>query len=259
MVEKNNSAAVKSALSFFKGNYALNFGALAILVVLAIFSAIPLIGIVFAIFYSMLNLSLQIYFGRLVAQKKSIDEISEEASNVKISDFLTKYLSQAAGGFLGLFLIAILIFFIFFILAMVFGGSINMHYSHGMNNQQMMFEMMSTYSIPSIITLLIIGFLFYIIPAVFGEIIFSENFNEAFKNSFLLLNPGFWKKTFNKDYFILILIWSIIVFAVYIFSIFLSSTLILLPVALLVLYLLSLYNAAIYVFAKELVSGLNEK
>jgi len=252
MVEKNNITAMKLSFNFFKGNYALSFGALAILVVLLIFSAIPILGIIFAIFYSILSISIQIYFGKSVNEIETIDEITTKASETKIADFLTKYLSIASGGFLGLFFVALLLFFIFFIISIPF-GVINMQSFSNMNSNQLMFEMATQYSIPSIIILLIIGFLLYIFPAVFGKIIFSENFNEAFKNSFLLLNPKFWKKSFNKEYFILILIWSIIVTFVYIFSIFLSSTFILLPVALLLLYLLSLYNAAIYVFAKELL------
>ncbi|WP_281950808.1 hypothetical protein [Nitrosophilus kaiyonis] len=252
MVEKSNINALKLAFSFFKGNIALSLAAIAILLVISFFSILPLIGIVFVFAYSILSLSIQIYFGRGIKEVKSIEEMENFAKDTKIGDFLTKYIAEATGAFLALFFISLVFIFAFALLTAIFSGTISMEEIKGMNEQQIIFYMMSSYSIPGTVMLLIAGFFFYIFPAVMGEVILSEGFNEAFKKVFLLINPAFWKKTFKKDYFLLILFWSIIVFIFGIFIVFLSSTIILLPIVLILAYILSLYNAGIYLFAKDL-------
>lgn len=251
MVDRSNITALKLAVSFFKGNYALSFASIAILLVLSIFSILPLIGILFVFGYSILSLAIQIYFGKKIKTIEKEEEIEEIASQTKIGDFLTKYIAEAAGAFLGLFLISLAFVFIFTVLATIFGGSFTMEEIQGMSDQEKIFYMMGAFSVPSTIILIIGGFLLYVFPAVMGEVFLSEGFNEAFKKVFLLVNPSFWKKTFNKNYFILIVVWSIIVFIFAVISLILSSTVILLPVVLILAYLLSLYNSAIYVFAKE--------
>ncbi len=256
MVSKNNLAALKLSIEFFKSNYALSFAVIGVLILLNLLSYLPIIGIVFVFAYSVLNLSIQIYFGRVVKNAQNKEDVASEATQMKISDFLTRYLAEAAGAFLGLFFIALILFFLIFVLAMAFGGADfeSINHFESVNQQEIFFQMVGVYFVPSIVILTIVGFLFYVLPAVFGEVFMSESFNEAFNKSFLLLKPSFWKKTFNKSYFVLILIWSIAVFVFYTLSVILSMTLILLPVALVILYILALYNAAIYVFARELLS-----
>ena len=250
MVEKSNIEALKLALLFFKGNYALSFAAIAILLVLSFFSVIPLIGILFVFAYSILGFAIEIYFGKEVYNIKDEKEMEEIAANTRVGDFLTKYIAEATGAFLGLFLISLVFIFIFVLIASIFGGSFTMNEIKGMSEQEMIFYMMGAFSIPSFMLLIVGGFLLYVFPAVMGEVILSEGFNDSFRKTLLLISPSFWKKTFNKNYFILIAIWSIIIFLFAIVLVILSSTVILLPLVLIVAYLLSLYNSAIYVFAK---------
>ncbi len=200
MVSKNNLAALKLSIEFFKANYALSFAVIGVLILLSLFSYLPIIGIIFVFAYFILNLSIQIYFGRVVKNAQNEEDVANEAAQTKINEFLTLYLAEAAGAFLGLFLIALILFFIFFILAMAFGGANieSIQHIESMNQQEMFFQMISIYFTPSVIIFMIAGFLFYILPAVFGEVFLSEGFNEAFKKSFLLLKPSFWKRTFNK-------------------------------------------------------------
>jgi len=251
MIAKTNMSAIKLATEFFKGNYALSFAAIAILLVISFFSFLPLIGILFVFAYSVLSLSIQIYFGKNTVSIKNEEEMKDIARNTQIGEFLTKYFSEAAGAFLGLFILSLVFMILFMITAGIFGTGLSVEEMRGMNEQEMIIQMITVYSIPSILFLLIGGFLFYIFPSVMGEIFLTTGFNEALKKVFLLLSPNFWKKTFNKNYFILIIIWSIIVFIFGILIVLLSTTVILLPLVLIGAYLLSLYNAAIYVFAKE--------
>lgn len=255
MILKNNKTALNLAITFFKGNYLLSFLTIGVMIILNILGYLPIIGIFFIFAYTVLNLSIQIYFGQIVNSIQNIDEIKQIVSEIKLLDFLTKFLAQAIGGFLGLIFIALILFILFFILIIIFGGANieSFQFMQQFNQQEMTFAMVKIYFIPSLIILLIAGFLLYIFPAVMGEIILSKDFNDAFKKALLLLKPSFWKKCFNKNYFLLIIVWSFIFFGLYILSLIFSLTIILLPVALVILYILALYNSAIYLFAKKLM------
>jgi len=102
--------------------------------------------------------------------------------------------------------------------------------------------------------LLVALWLGYIFPGVTGEVMAAEGFGPAFMKTFLLFNPKFWKRTFNKDYFLLILLWSVIVFVAAVVLSWFTVSILLIPIALIGVYFLSLYNAAIYFFARKLLS-----
>ena len=254
MIHPSNKTAINLAINFFKGNYALSFAAIAILFVISLLNFIPIIGIFFLISYAIFSLSIQIYFAKAIEEIENEEDMEDIAASTKIGEFLNKYFSTAAGGFSGLLIIGILLSIFIGILLAAFGStSISIEQMQGMNEEQIAMILASTYSIPVLIISLLIGFLFYIFPGVMGYIMSSNDFNEAFKNSFLLLNPKFWSRTFNKKYFLLILFWSIIITIATILLFFLSATVILIPIVIILGYLLSLYNAAIYIFSKELL------
>ncbi len=254
MISPSNKNAISLTVNFFKGNYALSFAAIAILFVISLLNLIPVIGIFFLISYAIFSLSIQIYFGKAIKEINTTEDMQDIAASTKIGDFLNKYFSTAAGGFTSLAIITILFFILAAVITMLTGAT-NIHIEEmkTMNQEQIAATLISAYSIPALFISLIAGFLFYIFPSVMGYIIESNNFNEAFKNGFLLLNPKFWKMSFNKNYFVLILIWSIILTIATILVFIASSTVILIPVAIILGYLISLYNAAIYVFSKELL------
>ncbi|BCD60191.1 MULTISPECIES: hypothetical protein [unclassified Nitratiruptor] len=250
-MQKNNITAIKAAWNFFKGNYALNFGVLAILIVISLLGAIPIVGMLFVLAYSILSLSVQIYFGKALLQVKSEEEMAQVAQDSKIGDLLIQHLHVAAGAFLALFLLSLL-----FMALMMMVMGMNMHMDmqtmqNGIAVEQEMAAGFMANGILGLVILVIGAFLFYFFPSVMGEVIRSETFNDGFKKVFLLFNPGYWKRCFNKEYFILILIWSLILLGVFMLLIPMSMSIILLPLVLVIAYLLSLYNAGVYVFASE--------
>ncbi len=253
MLEKNNRTAMKLAWSFFKGNYALNFATIAILIVLTLLGAIPLLGIIFVFAYSIVSLSVQIFYGRLVPSVESVEEMESVAKDIKIGDFLSRYIHVAAGGFLALFFISIVFMMLFGIVVKMGGGASIEHIGGGVMTQAQMVSMMAMVSVPSLIILLVGAFLFYFFPAVMGKVILSEDFASAFKTVFYLFNPNLWKQTFNKEYFILVFIWSLILIGVGIVMVVLSASLVLIPVVLIIAYLVSLYNSGVYVFSVDLL------
>ncbi len=253
-MQKSNKTAMMLAWGFFKGNYALNFGAIGILALLYIFGMIPVIGMLFIFAYQIATLSIQIYFSRAVRSVNSVEQIEQIAAKTRIGEFFTQYLQEAAGGFLALFLISLLF-------VMLFGVSIasssNFDVEQLQNGAmvQASIQSMVFTSIPSMVLLLIVMVLFYFFPAVLGLIMRAEGFNEAFKRGFLLFSPTLWKKCFNKEYFILIFVWSLILMAAAFIVLFLSLTIVLLPLLLIFIYILSLYNAAVYTFAADIVEA----
>ena len=255
MIARNNATAMKLAWEFFKGNYALNFAAIAILIVLNLLGIVPVIGMLFIFAYSILSLSIQIYFARSVEQVQSVEEIGQVASETKIGELLSRYLQVAAGAFLGLFLIALVFMFIFGIMVSVSGGADAMMQAMGERGAAMEMHMaysMISFSVSGLILLLIIGVLFYFFPAVMGKVMREDDFVGAFKNVFLLFSPTLWKSTFNKEYFTLVLVWSLVMVGVVIVAFVLAASIILLPLLLVFAYIVSLYNAAIYIFAADL-------
>ena len=249
-MEKSNKMAMILAWNFFKGNYALNFAVIAILILLNLLGMVPIIGLLFILAYSILSLSVQIYFGRGVDKAQRPEDMAEFAAQSKIGDVLSSYLHVATGAFLALFAISLVFMALFGMAVEMSGGMEAMR--NGVAVQAQMEAMLTKSGVIGAIFLLIAAFLFYFFPAVMGRVIRSDTFVDGFKNVFLLFSPSMWKACFNKEYFILVLVWSLILLGVGIVMIALSATIILLPVVLVIAYLLSLYNAAIYVFADDL-------
>ncbi len=249
-IPRSNRSAMALAWNFFKGNYALNFAAIAILIVLTLLGAIPIIGMLFIFAYSIVSLSIQIYFGRAVLSVKKEDEIAQIAADTKISNLLSDYIHVAAGGFLALFSLSLLFMMLFGLSVGMSGGVAAME--NGAEAQMQMMAMLQGGGVISLLLILIAGFFLYFFPAVMGRVIKSDTFVDGFKNVFLLFGPSLWKNCFHKEYFTLVFIWSLILIGVGFVLVLLSATVILLPVVLVIAYLLSLYNAAVYVFADDL-------
>jgi len=251
MIQPSNKEAISIAVNFFKGNVALSLAAIAILVTLALLKIVPFIGIAFAFAYSILSLAIQIFVARQIPRLSRSEEMAEVAARTKLGDFLTRHLDIATGGFLGIFLIMM-------VLAIIFLGLMGMNIDvQSLSTGDMQAVTASIYTSGALgalsLILLVSMWLGYIFPAVLGEVIMAPDFNSAFLKSFLLFNPRFWKRTLNKDYFLLILLWTAIVFVAAIILAWFTASILLLPIALIGLYFLSLYNAAIYFFARELL------
>jgi len=251
MIQPSNKEAINIAVNFFKGNVALSLAAIAILVTLALLKNVPFIGIAFAFAYSILSFAIQIFVARQIPELSGSEEMADVAARTRLGDFLTRHLDMATGGFLGIFLIMM-------VLATLFIGLLGMSIDiQSMNSGNMEAVAASIYASGATGTLLLMLFLsmwlVYIFPGVMGEVMTAPDFIQAFFKSFLLFNPKFWKRTLNKDYFLLVLVWAAIVYVAAIILSWFTVSIFLLPIALIGIYFLSLYNAAIYLFAHELL------
>ena len=265
MKKMGNKEAISLAMAFFKGNVALSLGALAILIVVELFNLIPIVGIFFAILYPILIFSIQIYVGRLANEKASEDYMIKASSSSNLKELFLKYIDIATGGFLGSLIVTFVIFFLMGI-ALSFSfdtstlqssdmqtlyNSVNGGIAIENSNLQNLYASINPNiaMVVLVIFLTILTWFGYLMPGVFGEIILAENFQDAFKKSLYFFYPKFWAKTLNRDYFILVFIWSIIVFLAIIAISLLFMTLFLIPIAFITLYYIALYNAIVYIFA----------
>ncbi|MRJ02726.1 MAG: hypothetical protein GXO19_02555, partial [Epsilonproteobacteria bacterium] len=254
MIQYTNGTAMRLAWNFFKGNYALNFAVLGIFILLNLLGMVPIIGLLAVFGYSILSLSLQIYFGRKILEIREPEEMALVSANTKIGDLLVRYLPQASGAFLALFLLTLLYFFLLGLIIVLVAGGTDMaemaQPERGMEAMESMGSLMA--HSPFLITLLIGLIFLYPFPAVMGRVIESEDFVDGFKSIFYLFSPTLWKGTFSWDYFSLITLWSLILLVGGFVIVLLFTTLFLLPIGLILAYLMTLYNGAIYLFAKEI-------
>ena len=254
--EIGNIKALKDAWAFMQSNWALSLGAVSILVVLGFMQYIPVIGFAFALAYSILSLSIQIYIGKAVYNDDRGDYMHRLAKDTTLGNLFTKHLDIAAGGFLGFFTLMLIFFFVF---AIIVSSSMDMSamqsiMQNGMNqhSEAMVVNMMINNDKLKVglgIYLLVVLTLSYSFPAVMGRVILADSFNSALKRVFLVFSPTLWKSLFNGGYFTLIFVWTLIIFFVSIFVSQLFMIIFLIPVALIILYLLSLYNAIIYIYS----------
>ena len=252
MIQAGNKTAMEIAAAFFKGNVSLSLSAIAILIVIALFKLLPIIGIVFAFAYPILSFAIQIYVAREVPTLQNAKEMEEVARRTRLKELFTRHLDIAAGGFLGFFLILMLLSMIFMGLL---SSSIDIQTLSGDNMEAFSAAFSASGALGTLLLFLLLGmWLGYLMPGVMGEVILAQSFNEAFRKSLLLFSPSFWKRTFTRNYFTLILLWSMIIFVAALLFSWIALSILLLPIALVGIYFLSLYNAVIYVFAREALS-----
>ena len=252
MTKAGNREAFSLAVDFFKGNIALSLGAIGILITVALLQMVPIVGIVFGFAYPILSLAVQVYVGRQAAAVSSESEMAETASRTTLSDLFVKHIDIATGAFLGFFILLALLSILFFLLM---GSAFDMQALQSNNAEAFYASMdigkaMGTFAL----FMILLMWLGYLMPGVLGEVILAEDFGDAFRKSLRFFSPAYWKRTFNKEYFILVFIWSIVVFVAGMVISWLFASLLLAPIALLALYCVSLYNAAVYVFAAQKLS-----
>ena len=252
MTKAGNKEAFSLAVDFFKGNIALSLAAIGILIAVALLQMVPIVGIVFGFAYPILSLAVQVYVGRQAAAVSSESEMIEAAARTKLGDLFVKHIDVATGAFLGFFILLALLSILFFALM---GSAFDMQTLQS-NNAEAFYASMDISRVmgTAILFLIVMMWLGYLMPGVLGEVILAEDFSDAFRKSLRFFSPGFWKRTFNKDYFILVFIWSIVIFVAGLVISWLFASIFLAPIALLALYCVSLYNAAVYVFAAQSLS-----
>ena len=250
--EISNLKAMRLVFIFFKSNISLSLITILILMIFMMMVNLLNMGLIAMFGYIILNLAIQIYIGRAILENNDEVSIKYLASKTNISSFLTKYLNIATGSFLGFFTIIITILFIFSIIVAtnLDPTTVDILNQKGVSQESIKaLESDRAFQVATLVYSLISLTLSYAFPAVMGRVFSSQSFISAFKRVFLIFSPSLWKSLFSKEYFILILIWSIVISFAFIIIAQLFIYTITIPIALLLLYLISLYNAIIYAYS----------
>ncbi|NPA11207.1 MAG: hypothetical protein GXO62_03095 [Epsilonproteobacteria bacterium] len=234
----NNKTAFTYAWEFIRSNWILTAMVITILVGIGVLSFIPLIGAIFSILITLIIFNLQIYFGKLVSESQSVEDIKKFSKKTELESFLFKYINIAAGAYLGFFVLFLLVGTIYGLVMAKFGID---YYSGGLTGFGLLWIL---------IGMVIFGIVGYIYPAVMGEILKTGSFMEAFKSVFNLFNPNLWKKSLNKKYFGFVSIWMLLILGLAIMS---AVLIILVPVGMFFTLFLSLFSGAAYIIASNLL------
>ncbi len=236
-MRESNDSALYLAWVFFKSNLAVSFSIIGILFLLMMFSFVPIIGFISSILISFVGITIGAFFAKAVIKAKTPEEMVEIAKSTTVKSLLMDNMSVA----IGVYLASLIVFIIAFIVIGLLGSLV----ANDIAYFQYTGHVSATAIILMIIDLALILILFYIYPAVIGHAYMSDDFTDAFKKVFLMLNPSFWKKTFNVRYMILVFIWMLVFPTAFLLA-FISMFVL---IGFILLFILLLYSSAIYGYA----------
>jgi len=253
-----SSTYIKQAYSlawrFFSKNKLVSFLAMAVIFGLYILSVIPLLGFFIAIVAGIALFSVQTFVAKTLISSNSDEEYDEKVQGAVLKDLLTRHLNVASGGFLGFFVIEIIMIVIMFTLFVLSVGleSLMQLSDQTMTPEQQMQIFQSMGGI-GLIFVLVAMFLAYIYPLALAKVYASEDFGEAFAAIFTMFSPTVWKASLNVQYFLMITMLHVTAIGMFILMIISAMTIVLMPIALFMAYLFILYATTTAVLAREIV------
>ncbi len=197
LVDQALEHPVKYTLMLTKEIFSLNkglfLGITAIVIVLSLFTNIPIIGLIASVLSGILMFSLFFFTGKVFYESRTMDEFVEKIRSTTIASLWKEYWKPSLGAYLGW--VMIILFFI-----LVTGIFIGLS---GNSDTILRGEPEAILSVlPSmIVPFLLMGLILYVMPLVFANIIRTDNFNDAFKAVFSIFDKTVWKRAFTKPYF----------------------------------------------------------
>ncbi len=246
--------AYSLAWRFFTNNKLASFLAMAVIFGLYSLSVIPLLGFFIAIAAGIALFSVQTFVAKTLISSKSDDEYNEKVQGATFKELLTEHLSIASGGFLGFFVVEIIMIVVMFTLFAVTIGveSLTQLSDQTMTPEQQM-QIFQSVGIVGLIFILVVMFFAYIYPLVLGKVYASKDFGEAFAAIFTMFSPTVWKASFNVQYFVMITMLHLTAIGMFILMVISTMTIVLIPLAFFMAYLLILYATTTAVLAREIV------
>jgi hypothetical protein len=197
--EAIESEAVKNsfrlAREFIMLNKKFTLIAMAIFIVLNIFGAVPLLGIVFAVLAGIFAISIQIHVGRTLYGTDNIETYVNQIDESYVNEVLSRHMSTALGVYMGWLIFMVLIFFLLG-LFLSFSGAVTQNMS-----EEQMLMVIGQYSMPIIIIVLLMS---YVQPLVHSNIILANSFTEGLKAVFTIFSKDVWRSAMQKIYFVYI-------------------------------------------------------
>jgi hypothetical protein len=181
-------------------NKPLSLTIIVLLFVLSILGTIPIIGVLFSLFSTLLSLAVQIYIGRLVYESENIEHFVHDIKSLKGETIIKQHFSAAVGAYGGWMVIGLVLV----TLASVVVGSMGLselNLSNGVmfeQNREALFMIFSTILLPLLVFFLIFS---YVQPLVQSNIVMANDFKEGFFAVMTLFSAKVWQDAFQKSYF----------------------------------------------------------
>lgn len=199
IVDQALAHPIKYAIMLTKEVYSLNksffWGLSAIIVVLALLSEIPLLGLIATVISGILMFSLFLFTGKVFYKAATMDMFVEEIESISVSKLWNNYWQPAFGAYLGWVVIVLgTLFLAGFMVAVTGQADALMMGDTAAENPMMLFSVMT-------IPMLIVSLILYLVPLVFANTIRTDTFGDAFKSVFSLFKSDIWRRAFTGVYF----------------------------------------------------------
>ncbi len=199
IVDQALAHPIKYTFMLTKEVYSLNkrffWGLVALTVLLALLSEIPLLGIIASVVSGILIFSVFLFTGKVFDRSLHMDMFVEEIEGINISKLWNNYWQIAFGAYLGWVLILLIIIFLTaFILGL--SGQMDLLMSGDIAAQSPS-TLLSLVAVP----LLLFALILYLVPLVFANTIRTDTFGDAFKSVFTLFSGSVWHRAFTGVYF----------------------------------------------------------
>ena len=178
---------------FITLNRKLTMTLLSTLILLGFLSMLPIVGVVFTVFSSVLSQSIQIYLGRLVYNSENIEAFVSDIEQVEGETIVKHHFSTAMGAYLGWMVIASIFLLLFGVVAGSMGVTESMIY-----DERALIGILFSMALPLIFIVMILS---YLQPLVQSNVILSNGFNEGFLAVLTIFSPDLWKRAFQWSYF----------------------------------------------------------
>jgi len=230
---------------FFTQNKKAGFMILGILFAIMLLSMIPLVNFLTTIALGLFMISVQVYLSKTIMYSKDDADFDINIQNSNPSEIISKFIGVAAGTYLGIIVIEIILFLLLFMsMAMVVGTETLSALGTDALTQQEQIDAYLSLGVFGIV--LAIAFLFfgYIYPLVLGRVYMSNTFGEAFKSVFLVFSPSIWKASFNVRYFLLLTVTQLSIIAIVLLGMAFMLSVILIPLILFLIYIVGMLTSA---------------
>ena len=213
LIDEARGEPVKNAfrlgLEFMDRNRLLAAMTMGSFLVLTLLEMVPLLGMFAGVALGVFSQAAQIYVGRTFYEAADIHAYIGGAESANFKAFLTRYVPQAFGAWLG-WLVLSLIFMILFIAFFLGSGTDLSSFSDGnIQNEEQAYELLVGILEAGLPVVLIGMLLSYVYPIAQGRVIRSESFGEAFKAVFAIFSPSVWASAMNKTYFSFVFFFSL--------------------------------------------------
>lgn len=235
------------------------------LAILSVLSAIPLLGLFASVVQGIFLYAPAYRIVALMRQNGTPETFKNAMAAENVQSVLTKHFGPSAGYYLGFMVMTLAVFVITGLIFWLGGGSETLMVSvtHMQGDTPTPEQIDALYgqaagggSAAFLFLILVSLFFSYVWPLVYGYALTQERFGEAFKASFMLLSPRFWRASFNGAYFRHVSLWMLIMLAAAIVLGICMATVILIPVGLLLLlwmiYFTAIAAAEAYNFFEDL-------